>query len=120
MNYVINPRTSKYNKLSIRKLLKKQKKINDEFEVMISQLTLEEIIALKLELASCSIGRKLYGFPIIRALPRIAQEAALLYSLSAAQTKLEAARFLGLNKKAFNRLIKKYEIDQYFKEQLDK
>jgi len=111
---------SKYKTLSLSKLLKKNNKISDQFEVMLNQLTLEEVIGLKLELASKSIGGKLYGLPVIRALRDITQEATLMYSISAAQTKMEAARFLGLNKKDFNRLLKKYKINEIFKEQLDK
>ena len=37
---------------SLSKKLRRENKSNDEFEVMISQLTLEELIGLKLELAS--------------------------------------------------------------------
>jgi len=110
-------RRSKYKTLSLSKLLKKQSKISEEFEVMLSQLTLEEVIGLKLELASKAIGGKLYGLPIVRAMPRIAQEASILYAISAASTKMEAARFLGLNKKDFNKLYKKYNISDYFEQQ---
>ena len=111
---------SKYTRLSLSKSLKTQNKITDEFEIMLNQLTIEELIGLKLELASKAIGGKLYGLPIVRSMPRIAQEASLLYAISAASTKMEAARFLGINKKNFNKLVKKYEIDKYFKEMFDK
>tara|TARA_R110002020_G_scaffold124200_7_gene281160 strand:- start:189 stop:554 length:366 start_codon:yes stop_codon:yes gene_type:complete len=111
---------SKYERLSISKLLRNQKRTTVEFEVMLSQLKLEEIIGLKLELASQSIGGKLYGLPIIRAMTSVAQEASLYYVLSAAASKREAARFLGLNKVEFEKLIKKYNLVDYFSEQLDK
>ena len=41
---------------SLSKKLRREKKSNDQFEVMLSQLTLEEVIGLKLELASKEIG----------------------------------------------------------------
>ena len=41
---------------SISNKLKKENKSHDEFEVMLNNLTLEEIIALKLELAAKSVG----------------------------------------------------------------
>ena len=37
---------------SLSKKLRRENRSNDEFEVMIGQLTLEELIGLKLELAS--------------------------------------------------------------------
>ena len=37
---------------SISKKLKRERRITEEFEVMLNNLSLEEIIALKLELAS--------------------------------------------------------------------
>lgn len=111
---------SKYAKLSISKLLKTQKRTSEEFEVMLAQLKLEEIIALKLELASKAIGGKLYGLPIVKSMKNIAQEAVLTYAMSAAASKREAARFLGLNKVDFEKLIKKYNLVDYFKDQLDK
>lgn len=111
---------SKYKTVSISKQLKTQNKITEEFEVMISQLTLEEMIGLKLELASKAIGGKLYGLPIVRSMKNIAQEASLYYVMSAASSKREAARFLGLNKVEFEKLLKKYKIIDYFRPQLDK
>ena len=100
--------------------MKTQNKITDEFEIMLNQLTLEEIIGLKLELASKAIGGKLYGLPVIRSMPKIAQEASLMYAISAASSKMEAARFLGIDKKNFNKLVKKYRIEEYFQEMFDK
>ena len=47
------------NDYSLRKKLKKDKKITDDFEIMLSTLTLEEIIGLRLELASLYINNKL-------------------------------------------------------------
>ena len=49
---------------SFRNKLKREKKITDDFEVMLNTLTLEEIIALKLELSSYNINNKLYNLPI--------------------------------------------------------
>jgi hypothetical protein len=111
---------SKYQRVSLSKLLRSKKKTTVEFEVMLNQLKLEEIIGLKLELASRSIGGKLYGLPVVRAMTSIAQEASLYYALSAAASKREAARFLGLNKVEFEKLVKKYNLIDYFSEQLDK
>ena len=106
---------------SISRKLRKEGKTNDQFEIAIGSLSLEELIALKLELAAKSVGGKLYGLPLWYSLPEITKDAVLKYALSASRTKMEAARFLGVNKEYFYRLLKKYDIDSYFKEkELDK
>ena len=81
---------------------------------MLSSLTLEEIIALRLELAAKVVNYKLYGTNIWNSLPSIVQEAVLKYAYSAARTKGEMASFLGINKTSLKRLLKKYDITNYF------
>ena len=49
---------------SLSRKLRRESKSNDQFEVMLSQLTLEEVIGLKLELASKVLGGKLFGLPV--------------------------------------------------------
>jgi transcriptional regulator of acetoin/glycerol metabolism len=106
---------------SVIRKLRKEGKTTEQFETMVTAVSLEELIALKLELASKSVGGKLYGLPIWYSLPDITKDAVLKYALSAARTKMEAARFLGVNKEYFYRLLKKYNIDSFFEEkQLDK
>ena len=53
---------NKYYSLSNK--LKKESRSHDEFEVMLNNLSLEEIIGLKLELAAKAAGGYLYGIPI--------------------------------------------------------
>ena len=106
---------------SISRKLRNEGKTNDQFEVALGALSLEELIALKLELASKSVGGKLYGLPLWYSLPDITKDAVLKYAVSAARTKMEAARFLGVSKEYFYRLLKKYNIDSFFEEkELDK
>ena len=93
----------------INKLIK-EKKITDEFEVMLSSLTLEEIIAVKLELSSRYINNRLYNFPIWSSLNNIIKEAVLRYALSACRSYADSASFLGMNKRELKTLIKKYNI----------
>ena len=106
---------------SISKKLRKDRKSNEEFEIMLASLTLEEVIALKLELATKSISNRMYGFPIWHSLHNIVQDAVFKYAYSATRTKAEAMRFLGLQENWFHKLQKKYGIDDYFVEKtLDK
>ena len=100
---------------SISNKLKKDGKSSEEFEILFNNLSLEEVIGLKLELASkSSFNGKLYGLPIWYSIPNIVRDAMLKYALSATRSKREAARFLGLNEFGLKRIIKKYKIDQYF------
>ena len=93
---------------SISKKLRKQNKTTIEFEIMLNNLSLEEAIGLKLELASRVAGSKLYGFNIWQTLPEIIKDAVLKYAMSATRTKAESMRFLGLNVNMYKKLLKKY------------
>ena len=102
---------------SIINKLKSQEKITDEFEVMISSLTFEELIGIRLELAGKSVNHKLFGFKIWLSLPNIIKDAVLKYTYSAARTNGEAASFLGISKNDYNRYLKKFKIKEYFKKE---
>jgi hypothetical protein len=81
---------------------------------MISQLTLEELIGLKLELASKVLDGRLFGLPVWNSMHSIVQDAMLKWVYSASRTKGEAMRFLGLQQAHFISLIRKYKVDDYF------
>ena len=110
---------SKTRYYSIINKLNKENKINKEFESIISNLSLEDIIALKLELSTQPVKNRLYGLPIWDNLVKITQEAILKYAVSATKTQGEAMRFLGLRHTHFNKLMKKYQIHSFFNEQED-
>ena len=101
---------------SISNQLRKQGKSNDEFEVVLNNLSLEEVIGLKLELANRAAGGYLYGLPIWHAIPDLVKDAVLKFASTATKTKGETARFLGINIQQLNRLNKKYRINHYFRE----
>jgi len=96
---------------SIIRSLRQDKRITDEFEVMFSALTLEEIIALKLELSSRLFKGKFFGIPIWKSLPYIIREATLKYAFSATKSKKDAARLLGLTLSEVNKMKKRYMPD---------
>jgi len=99
---------------SISNKLKSENKITDEFEIMLSSLTLEDIIALRLELAAKAVHGKLYGFKLWQSVPDVVKESLLKYAYSAARTKNEAAAFLGIGKSDFRKLLKKFGIKSFF------
>tara|TARA_R110002020_G_C16016168_1_gene751569 strand:- start:63 stop:434 length:372 start_codon:yes stop_codon:yes gene_type:complete len=107
-------RRSKTKYYSIISKLRKEKKITKDFEILVSGLPLEDLIALKLELSTRSVSNRLYGLPIWDNMHRITQEAVLKYAVSATRTQGEAMRFLGLRYKYFNVLMRKYNIHTFF------
>ena len=72
-----------------------------------------KVIGLRLELAAAAVDGKLYGFKLWQSIPNIAKEAVLLYTVSAAKSRNEAASFLGIKKEQFRTLIKKFGIKDY-------
>ena len=105
---------------SMSSKLKKERRSNDEFEIMLSSLTLEEVIALKLELSTKPVSNRLYGIPLWSSLQNIVQDAVFKYAFSATRTQAEAMRFLGLKEQSFHILRKKFGIDEYFVEKKEK
>jgi hypothetical protein len=99
---------------SIANKLKSESKINERFEIMLSSLTLEEIIGLRLELAARTVNHKLYGMNLWHSVQDIVRDAVLKYAHSASRTKGEAAAFLGIDKSLFKKLLKKYNVTNYF------
>jgi hypothetical protein len=97
---------------SLSKKLKKQNKINNEFEAILSHLSLEEIVALKVELAAKACGGKFYGNYLLKATKYIADEAILKYALAACQTRVSAARFLGVSLQHLKAIMMVYRVKE--------
>jgi len=91
----------------------------DDVFALFNSLSLEEIIALKLELSSKNINNKLYGFTFWSNSTKIMKEALILYAVAATKSKKEAARFLGISKKVFNDAYSQFQIEKYFSDRLD-
>lgn len=108
---------SKYNShggfcsgLSFSTDLRKKGKSNETFEIMLSNLTMEELLGLKLECASRLTNGKLYGFNLWSKIVDITKEALYNATVSITDTNKEASRVLGVNTKTFRTLKKKYNI----------
>ena len=113
-----NKQKGRNKNFSIIRKFRNEGKINEEFEVLLGGLTLEDIIAVKLELAAKTVGGKLYGFPIWKSLNRIVRDAVLKYALSATQTKMEAARLLGVTKHTLYGETKRLGTESFFEKDL--
>ena len=104
----------KQNNYSFISIMKRKKRINESFMNVLSALSLEEIIALKLELSIQSINNKLYSFPLWSSFPNITRDALLRYAMSACQSKRDMARFLGIPVNKFGDILKKYNTERLF------
>ena len=91
--------------------LKDQALITDETLVAINAISLEDLIAVKLELACNHINNRLYGFDIWRNSIYIVKDALLKFAISTTKSKKDAARFLGLTYADFKLACKKFNID---------
>lgn len=107
-------KTNKFKNYSFISIIKKERKVNDEFLSILSSLSLEEIIALKLELAVQLTKHKLYNFPLWKAMPSICRDATLRFVLSACQSKRDGARMLGIDIREFDKLLKRYNTERLF------
>ena len=112
----INKRSGANKAYSISRKLRKENRSSAEFEVMLNSLSLEEVIGLKLEIASRAAGNKLFGLPIWKSLTEISKDATLKYAFSACRTKGEVATFLGISKADLRKAEKRYDITSYFSE----
>ncbi len=87
---------------------------SEDLLVLVNSISLEDIIALKLELSSKILQNRFYGFDIWRNTNYIVKDALLKFAIANTNSKKDAARFLNLNYSAFSRLIKKFEVDKFY------
>jgi len=109
-----NPSTEKgfsRNK-SLSNKLRKEGKSSEAFEIMLSTLTLEEVIGLKLECSMRLTRGKLYGFNLWSKIVNIAKEALYNATVSVADTNVEIRRILGINQSSLVEMKKKFNIDR--------
>jgi hypothetical protein len=102
--------------ISIIRKLKKERKLPEEMEVFVSNISLEDLIALKLELAGKPVNGKLFGIPIWKSVPFIVREALLKTAISICKTRYESAAFLGIHPDKLDRLLRKYNIVSFFED----
>ena len=105
--------------LSFSNKLRKEGKSNEAFEIMLSTLTLEEIIALKLECSRRLTSGRLYGFNLWHNTVNIVKEAVYNAVISVSNNNRESRRILGITEQTFNTLKNKYEIRDSYSEELE-
>ena len=71
--------------------LREKGRVNENFLNTVSDLTLEELIVLKLEMSSKMMRGKLYNFPIWYTMPSICRDACMLFARTCCNTKSDMA-----------------------------
>ncbi len=105
--------------LSFSRKLRKEGKSNEAFEIMLSTLTLEELIGLKLECSSRLTAGKLYGFNLWAKIVDITKEALYNAAISITNSNKEASKILGIDIMTFKLLKKKYNIRDSYSDDLE-
>ena len=105
---------SKVKNYSLISKLRKQRRSDPDFETKISQLSLEEIISLKLELIFQSIGDKTYGLHLWKNIDHLIKESIIKFTLSYCGSFNSARRYLGLDIPTWSKLLKKYIPEDFF------
>jgi hypothetical protein len=109
-------RRSKYKHKSIINKLLNNNIINESNLTFIDSMTLEDLIAVKLELSARYINNKLYAFNLLSNTNRLVKEAIIKFAISATQSKMDAARFLGIDYEGLRKLVNEYDLQDYFDE----
>ena len=97
---------------SISKKLLSSNITNKSFEDIINNISIEDLIALKLEVSARLVKGKFYGFPIWKTIDYIIKESLIKFALSSTKTQKEAANVLGINISDLKVYIKKYDINK--------
>ena len=105
-------RKNKTHQFSFARNLRESGKTTERFEIMLSNLKLEELIALKLELSAAPLKGKLFGFPLWNSYFHIVKSALINFALSAASSHKEAANILGISLSELRKSIKQFDIKQ--------
>ena len=88
--------------------LRNNNRINENFLNVVSDLKLEELIAVKLEQSARMTGGKFYNLPIWYTLPYVCRDACFKFATSICNTKSDMASLLGIPYDTFMDIYKKY------------
>ena len=84
---------------SIVKKLKEDCKVNDSTLQFIHNLTIEELLSVKIELAAKAVGRCYYGFSIWKSIFSIVEQAIYNSASKLCTSRQEIKEFLGVTEK---------------------
>ena len=84
--------------------------LNNELLVLISNMTLEDLIAVKIELSSSHLKNRLFGLDIWKKIDYITKEALMRVAISCTKSNSEAARFLGITLNDYRLNLQKFNM----------
>tara|TARA_Y100001973_G_C5136288_1_gene300505 strand:+ start:86 stop:427 length:342 start_codon:yes stop_codon:yes gene_type:complete len=111
-------KTSKKNLTTENKSIILKLCLQDDLLININKLSLEDLIAIKLELSANNINNRLYGFNLWKQTDNIVKESLLKFAISTTNSKKDAARFLGLTYSEFKRVTSVYKVKNYFSDDI--
>jgi len=91
--------------------LKKLNKIDDQFVFQVENLTLEDLISIKLESTLRNINFKFFNFPLWHSMHKIVAEAMVNSIITVAKNNTEASRILGLDYKQYRSYLSEFGYD---------
>lgn len=109
LSKIIKKRRERY---STYKKLKDSNRLPENLELLIHSITLEELIALKLELSNKLLNYKLGGLPILALIDKIVKNAVFTYVLSITDSATEAAHVLGTSRQRLYYTLKEFGISE--------
>ena len=92
--------------MSILKSLRGKKRITKDVETLVSALTIEELVQLKLEITAINLEGQPYGFKIWQKLPSMVKHGVYQFAKHHFKTQTAAARFLGVSLETWKNLRK--------------
>jgi len=105
---------------SLIRIFKNNGIIDEHFLSQIDMLSLEDLIAIKIEYSVKKFGNKVYGIPLFEAVVDIVNEALLKIAFGGVDMGRRKLMFYGVNNDQFESLIrerKRLKIDKFLDEQ---
>lgn len=97
-------------KTSVLNQLREQKLLSDSSIKQLSTIGLEQLIAVKLELATMAMKGHYFGFSIFENLKYVVEYAMLKHAISCCEDTKELKRFLHISENKLSSLLKKYDL----------
>ena len=88
--------------------LRSEGRINEDFLNTVSELKLEELIAVKIEMSARMTKGKLYNFPIWYTLPNVCKDACMKFASRVCNSKSDMASLLGIPYNVFVQIYREY------------
>ena len=101
-------RTNKYHSL-LKEINNRFK--NKDFEYIVSNLTLEDLIIAKSELSAKGLNEKLFGYPLYNNIQHITKESLVRFALRFCNSQEKAANMLGLDVRQLKSYIRKHGLN---------